>query len=63
MIHDGGRPTVELYQMKLKLTRKGGNRADMVLSKSCTVGVGAQGMAYVYRRMRINPLEECVVFP
>lgn len=37
MIEDNGCPTVELYQLQLKLTRKGGSSVDMALSKSCTV--------------------------
>ena len=34
---DNGHPMVELYQMNLKLTRKGGKSLDVVLSRSCTV--------------------------
>lgn len=37
VIADNGLPTVELYQLNLKLARKGGKTVDVVLSKSCTV--------------------------
>lgn len=34
---DNGRPKVELYQLSLKLTRKGGSSLETTLSKACTV--------------------------
>lgn len=40
---DNGRPKVELYQLHLKLSRKGGSSLEMTISKSCTVRLAQLG--------------------
>eukprot|EP00903_Cladosiphon_okamuranus_P012270 g11508.t1 len=56
VVMDNGRLKVELYQLRLTMSRKGGSSVETTISKSCTVGdLRREGIA----ALQIGSPEEC----